>query len=81
MRKLCLLLPLLAFFGFKALAAETPVLKIEGGQIQGVTCDNPDVYVYKGIPFKAGLYALYVIIAIAGYRKWRSVAKEVKSEK
>ena len=49
MRKLWLLLPLLAFFGFKALAAETPVLKIEGGQIQGVTCDNPDVYVYKGI--------------------------------
>ena len=39
------------------------------------------LYVYKGIPFKAGLYALYVVIAIAGYRKWRSVAKEVKSEK
>ena len=53
MRKLWLLLPLLAFFGFKALAAETPVLKIEGGQIQGVICDNPDVYVYKGIPYAA----------------------------
>ena len=53
MRKLWLLLPLLAFFGFKALAAENPVLKVEGGQIQGVTCDNPDVYVYKGIPYAA----------------------------
>ena len=40
MRKLWLLLPLLAFFGFKALAAENPVLKIEGGQIQGVTCET-----------------------------------------
>ena len=53
MRKLWLLLPLLAFFGFNVLAAENPVLKIEGGQIQGVTCDNPDVYVYKGIPYAA----------------------------
>ena len=33
MRKLWLLLPLLALFGFKAFAAENPVLKIEGGQI------------------------------------------------
>ena len=37
------------------------------------------LYVYKGIPFKAGLYGLYVVIAIAGYRKWKSVAKIVKS--
>lgn len=29
------------------------------------------LYVYKGIPFKAGLYVLYVIIAIAGYFKWK----------
>jgi len=29
------------------------------------------LYVYKGIPFKAGLYALYVAIAVAGYFKWR----------
>ena len=36
------------------------------------------LYIYKGIPFKAGLYGLYVVIAIAGYQKWRSVAKEVK---
>jgi nicotinamide mononucleotide transporter len=30
------------------------------------------LYVIKGIPFKAGLYGLYVIIAIAGLRKWNS---------
>jgi len=29
------------------------------------------LYVQKGIPFKAGLYGLYVIIAIAGYFKWK----------
>lgn len=29
------------------------------------------LYVYKGIPFKASLYALYVAIAVAGYFKWR----------
>ena len=29
------------------------------------------LYLYKGIPFTAGLYALYTIIAVAGYFKWR----------
>jgi nicotinamide mononucleotide transporter len=29
----------------------------------------------KGIPFKAGLYGLYVIIAIAGLRKWNKQAE------
>ena len=33
-----------------------------------VTCV---LYFYKDIPFKAGLYALYVIIAIFGYKKWK----------
>ena len=28
------------------------------------------LYVQKGIPFKAGLYGLYVIIAVFGYFKW-----------
>ncbi|MBQ8052149.1 MAG: nicotinamide mononucleotide transporter [Bacteroidaceae bacterium] len=35
-----------------------------------VTCV---LYYYKDIPFKASLYALYVVIAIMGYRKWRSL--------
>ncbi len=29
------------------------------------------LYLYKEIPFTAGLYALYAIIAVAGYFKWR----------
>ena len=29
------------------------------------------LYFYKDIPFKASLYALYVVIAILGYCKWR----------
>ena len=38
----------------------------------------PDVvtsvlYFYKDIPFKASLYALYVVIAIAGWFKWRNI--------
>ena len=33
------------------------------------------LYYYKDIPFKASLYALYVIIAIAGYFKWRKMMK------
>ncbi len=33
-----------------------------------VTCA---LYFYKDIPYKASLYALYVVIAIAGFRRWR----------
>ena len=33
-----------------------------------VTCC---LYFYKDIPFKASLYALYVVIAIAGYQRWK----------
>ena len=33
------------------------------------------LYFYKDIPFKASLYALYVVIAIFGYRKWRRMIK------
>lgn len=32
------------------------------------------LYIYKGIPFKAALYGLYVVIAVAGYRKWKREA-------
>jgi len=37
-----------------------------------VTCV---LYFYKGIPFKASLYALYVVIAILGFFKWRLLMK------
>ncbi len=38
------------------------------------------LYIQKGIPFKACLYGLYVVIAIAGYYKWKGQAKKVKSD-
>jgi len=34
------------------------------------------LYAYKGIPFKAGLYGLYVVIAVMGYFKWRRLMGE-----
>ena len=38
------------------------------------------LYVVKGIPFKAGLYGLYVVIAVMGYFKWkRMAAKETQA--
>ena len=33
------------------------------------------LYFYKDIPFKASLYALYVVIAIFGYLKWRRLIR------
>ncbi|MBQ9231645.1 MAG: nicotinamide mononucleotide transporter [Prevotella sp.] len=39
------------------------------------------LYVQKGIPFKAGLYGLYVVIAVAGYFKWREMMKTMSHEK
>ena len=53
MKKLFLMLPLLALFGCAAPEAEAPVLKIDGGLVQGVVAENPGVYVYKGIPYAA----------------------------
>ena len=32
------------------------------------------LYAYKGIPFTASLYALYCVLAVAGYRRWRREA-------
>ena len=37
-----------------------------------VTCV---LYAYKGLPFKSSLYALYVIIAVFGYLRWRRQMK------
>ena len=37
-----------------------------------VTCV---LYYYKDIPFKASLYALYVVIAIFGFIKWRKMMR------
>jgi nicotinamide mononucleotide transporter len=34
------------------------------------------MYVDKDIPFKAALYALYVVIAVMGYFKWQKMMKK-----
>ena len=34
------------------------------------------LYIYKGIPITAGLYALYCILAVAGYVRWRCQAQK-----
>ena len=36
------------------------------------------LYVVKGIPFKGGLYGLYVVIAVMGYLKWKGLAKKAQ---
>ena len=33
------------------------------------------LYFYKGIPLTAGLYALYSVLAVAGYLRWRRMAR------
>lgn len=33
------------------------------------------LYLYKGIPFTAGLYTLYTLLAVAGYLRWRREAR------
>ena len=33
------------------------------------------LYVYKGIPFKACIYAIYTLFAVFGYRKWLGMVK------
>lgn len=36
------------------------------------------LYAYKGLPFTAGLYLLYAVIAVFGYRKWRSEIPNIR---
>ena len=38
------------------------------------------LYFYKDIPFKASLYALYVVIAVMGWFKWREMMKQQKEK-
>ena len=37
------------------------------------------LYFYKDIPFKASLYALYVVIAIMGWFKWKRLMRQSKA--
>ncbi len=48
------LFALVAMMSFSSMAQKNTVLTIEGGQVQGVACDDrTDVTVYRGIPYAA----------------------------
>lgn len=61
----------LSFVGLWALARKYIEQWIFWIIVDAVCCY---LYVGKGIPFKAGLYGLYVVIAVAGYFKWKKQA-------
>lgn len=53
MKKLLLMLPLLAAMACSNQAPENPVLTVDGGEIQGVPAEKKGVFVYRGIPYAA----------------------------
>lgn len=67
----------LSFVGIWALARKYLEQWLIWIVVDVVTCA---LYFYKDIPFKASLYALYVVIAVFGYMKWRKMmtAEETK---
>ena len=58
----------LSFVGIWALARKYLEQWLIWIVVDVVTCA---LYFYKDIPFKASLYGLYIIIAVAGYFKWK----------
>ena len=67
----------LSFVGMWALARKYVEQWLFWIAVDAVCCM---LYVQKGIPFKAGLYGLYVVIAIAGYFRWKKMRKITKYE-
>ena len=53
MKKIVILLSALLLVACSAEKKASPVLTIEGGQVQGVAADLPGVTVYRGIPYAA----------------------------
>ncbi len=41
--------------------------------VDAISCG---LYIYKGIPFTAGLYGLYTLLAAAGYLRWQRMMTE-----
>lgn len=65
----------LSFVGLWALARKYVEQWLFWTAVDVVCCY---LYVVKGIPFKAGLYGLYVVIAVMGYWKWKGLAKKAQ---
>lgn len=63
----------LSFVGIWALARKYLEQWIIWIVVDVVTCA---LYFYKDLPFKSGLYALYVVIALFGYRNWRRMMRK-----
>lgn len=64
----------LSFVGIWALARKYLEQWLIWIVVDVVTCI---LYYYKDIPFKGSLYALYVVIAIFGYKKWKKMMQKV----
>lgn len=48
-----LIISIMLFTITSCYGSKNPVLKIEGGKIQGIHTETPGVYIYKGIPYAA----------------------------
>ena len=53
MKNLFLIISIISISILSCIAGENPVLKIEGGKMQGIPTKTPSVYVFKGIPYAA----------------------------
>lgn len=65
----------LSFVGLWALARKYTEQWLFWILVDAVSCY---LYIMKGIPFKAGLYGMYVVIAVMGYRKWMKMARQAR---
>lgn len=65
----------LSFVGLWALARKYTEQWLFWIVVDAVSCY---LYIIKGIPFKASLYGLYVVIAVMGYVKWMKMARQVR---
>ena len=66
----------MSFVGLWALARKYIEQWVFWIAVDAISCY---LYVVKGIPFKAGLYGLYVVIAVMGYFKWQRMMNEQRA--
>ncbi len=53
MRKYTLIISIMLIAMISCSSDSNPILKIDGGEIQGVETETPGVYIYKGVPYAA----------------------------